>query len=117
MGRELMQAVKWLVAKLQGDKTAHLCEKISGREVTGSAFPDRSELPKIRDFLRGSAKSSLTCSTSNSTREKKHIKKKRMNRIFTGLSRILGGTSFTCFILPISEAAKPVLFSPFLLQI
>ena len=27
-----MQAVKWAVAKLQGDKTASFCRKISGRE-------------------------------------------------------------------------------------
>ena len=30
-----MQAVKWVVAKLQGDKTASFCGKMSGREVTG----------------------------------------------------------------------------------
>ena len=30
-----MQAVKWVVAKLQGDKTASFCGKISGLEVTG----------------------------------------------------------------------------------
>ena len=42
MGREVqgrykfkMQAVKWVVAKLQGDKTASFCREMSGREVTG----------------------------------------------------------------------------------
>ena len=30
-----MQAVKWVVAKLQGDKTASFCREMSGREVTG----------------------------------------------------------------------------------
>ena len=30
-----MKAVKWVVAKLQGDKTACFCRKTSGREVTG----------------------------------------------------------------------------------
>ena len=31
-----MQAVKWAVAKLQGDKTASFCmQEVSGREVTG----------------------------------------------------------------------------------
>ena len=30
-----MQAVKWVVAKLQGDKTTSFCRKMSGREVTG----------------------------------------------------------------------------------
>ena len=30
-----MQAVKWVVAKLQGDKTASFCREGSGREVTG----------------------------------------------------------------------------------
>ena len=29
-----MQAVKWVVAKLQGDKTASFCRKTSGRKVT-----------------------------------------------------------------------------------
>ena len=29
-----MEAVKWVVAKLQGDKTASFCWKMSGREVT-----------------------------------------------------------------------------------
>ena len=42
MGREvqggsksIMKAVKWLVAKLQGDEAASFCRKMSGREVTG----------------------------------------------------------------------------------
>ena len=42
MGREVqgrykfgIQAVKWVVVKLQGDKTASFCKKMSGREVTG----------------------------------------------------------------------------------
>ena len=30
-----MQAVKWVVAKLQGAKTASFCWAMSGREVTG----------------------------------------------------------------------------------
>ena len=30
-----MQAVKWVVAKLQGDKAASFCRKMSGREVPG----------------------------------------------------------------------------------
>ena len=30
-----MEAVKWAVAKLQGDKTASFCREMSGREVTG----------------------------------------------------------------------------------
>ena len=30
-----MQAVKWAVAKLQGDKKASFCREMSGREVTG----------------------------------------------------------------------------------
>ena len=30
-----MQAVKWVVAKLQGDGTASFCKEMSGREVTG----------------------------------------------------------------------------------
>ena len=41
MGREVqgrqqfsMQAVKWVVAKLQGDNTASFCREMSGREVT-----------------------------------------------------------------------------------
>ena len=29
-----MQAVKWVVAKLQGDETAYFCKEMSGREVT-----------------------------------------------------------------------------------
>ena len=29
-----VQAVKWVVAKLQGDKTASFCREMSGREVT-----------------------------------------------------------------------------------
>ena len=42
MGREVqgryksrMEAVKWLVAKLQGDKTASFRRKMGGREVAG----------------------------------------------------------------------------------
>ena len=42
MGREVqgrykfrIQAVKWLIAKLEGDKTASFCREMSGREVTG----------------------------------------------------------------------------------
>ena len=42
MGREVqgrwkfrMQAVKWVSAKLQGDKAASFCRDMSGREVTG----------------------------------------------------------------------------------
>ena len=56
-----MQAVKWVVAKLQGGKTASFCREMSGREVTGRnqhpslpwnfithGFLDPSALP---DFL------------------------------------------------------------------
>ena len=65
-----MQAVKWVVSKLQGGKTASFCRNISGREVTGgqisipifhgnsithgfldpSAFPEKAAV--FFDFLR-----------------------------------------------------------------
>ena len=32
----IFKAVKWVVAKLQGDKTGSFCRKMSGRKVTGS---------------------------------------------------------------------------------
>ena len=40
-----MQAVKWVVAKLQGDKTASFCREMSGREVTGSLSNQHPSLP------------------------------------------------------------------------
>ena len=56
MGREVtgrqkfrMQAVKWAVAKLQGDQTASFCRKVSGCEVTGRYI----SIPIFHGFLVG----------------------------------------------------------------
>ena len=61
-----MQAVKWVVAKLQGDETASFCREMSGREVQGDnqhpnlpwnfsthGFLDPSTFPEYEPFLLG----------------------------------------------------------------